>query len=175
MARRHHNPPLTEPFHISRPALFQAVSEAHDARTGGPDPITAGQAAVLLTALGDPYVRDACLAWTDDAAWWLWLDLIRTAPPGRIAPVATLVAVTAYQRGDGVMAAIATEHALQDTSGYRLARLIQACLHAAVPPDVLGDLIAEGLSTHPLHTDTGHRTDSGGGPDHDRPTSPPTD
>jgi hypothetical protein len=139
----------------SRQALYQAVWEAHDARTGGPDPILPGQAAVLLTALTDPHVRDACLAWTDDAAWWLWHDLIHTAPPGHVAPVATLIAVLAYRRGDGVMANITTEHALTDLPGYGLARLVKASLHHAIPPETISTLITEALATQPLAALTG--------------------
>lgn len=136
--------------------LYQALCEAHDARTGGPDPLPPGQAAVLLTALADVHVRDTCLAWTDDAAWWLWHDLIRLAPPGHVAPVATVIAVLAYQRGDGVMAAIATDHALTDRPGYGLARLVQASLHHAIPPEAITTLIAEALATHPLPPGTDH-------------------
>jgi hypothetical protein len=139
----------------SRQALYQAVCEARDARTGGPDPIPPGQAAVLLTALTDPHIRDACLAWTDAAAWWLWHDLIAVTPPGHVAPVATLIAVTAYQRGDGVMASIATEHALTDRPGYGLARLVKASLNHAIPPEAISTLIAEALASQPLAALTG--------------------
>jgi hypothetical protein len=141
----------------SRQTLYQAVCEAHDARTGGPDPIPPGQAATLLTALTDPHVRDACLAWTDPAGWWLWHDLIATAPPGHVAPVAMLIAVVAYQRGDGVMAAIATEHALADVPGYGLARLVQASLRHAVPPEAITSIITDALTAHPLAALTGTR------------------
>ncbi|MFZ1987092.1 MAG: DUF4192 domain-containing protein [Desulfatitalea sp.] len=144
----------------SRETLYQAVCEAHDARTGGPDPITPGQAAILLTALTDVHVRDACMTWTDPAGWWLWHDLIAVAPPGHVAPVAMLIAVVAYQRGDGVMAAIATEHALTDRPGYGLARLVQASLHHALPPEAITTLITEALAEHPLTVPTGPRHDS---------------
>jgi hypothetical protein len=145
----------------SRETLYQAVCEAHDARTGGPDPIPPGQAAILLTALTDVHIRDACLAWTDPAGWWLWHDLIATAPPGHVAPVAMLIAVVAYQRGDGVMAAIATEHALTDRPGYGLAQLVQASLHHALPPEAISTLITKALAKHPLTRLTGARHDNG--------------
>jgi hypothetical protein len=133
----------------TRADLHRAVIEARQAREGGPDPLPAGQAAVLLTAVADVHVRDACMAWTDDAAWWLWHDLIRAAPPGHIAPVAMLIAITAYQRGDGVTAAIATEHALADHPGYVLARLIGTCLEQAVPPEAITHLITQALAVRP--------------------------
>jgi hypothetical protein len=141
--------------------LYQAVCEAHDARTGGPDPLPPGQAAVLLIALTDVHVRDACLAFTDDPGWWLWHDLITTAPPGYVAPVATLIALAAYQRGDGVMAAIATDHALADAPGYGLARLVQASLHHALPPEAISAVIADALAEHPLARRPHARPDNG--------------
>jgi hypothetical protein len=141
--------------------LYQAMREAHDARTGGPDPLPPGQAAVLLTALTDVDVRDACLAFTDDPGWWLWHDLITTAPPGYVAPVATLIAIAAYQRGDGVMAAIAIDHALADTPAYGLARLVQVSLHHALPPEAISAVIADALAEHPLTQPTEARPDNG--------------
>ncbi len=163
----------------SREALYQAVCEAHDARAGGPDPLPPGQAAVLLTALADVHVRDACLAWTDTAAWWLFRDLIVAAPPGYVAPVATAIAVLAYQRGDGVMASIAADHALADTPDYSLARLIRISLHHALPPEAIAGVIAEAAAVHPLTArpgadrapDTPAENATGvDGPDPDRPT-----
>jgi hypothetical protein len=133
-----------------REQLYQAVAEAHDARTGGPDLIPPLQAAILLRAVGDLVVRDQVLAWTDDAAWWLWLDLIPLAPPGQVAPVATLIAVVAYQRGDTVMAEIATRHALADDPGYRLAQLIRDSLRAAIHPDAIRALITDAMATYAL-------------------------
>ena len=142
--RLHHQPART------RTALLDAVREAHDARTGGPDPLLPGQAAVLLSAVNDLVVRDACLTWTDDAAWWLWHDLLHAAPPGRIAPVATLIALLAYQRGDGVTADIATGHALADDPGYGLAQLLRESLHRALPPEAITAVITDALANHPL-------------------------
>jgi hypothetical protein len=163
---------------LSREQLYQAVCEAHDARAGGPDPVPPGQAAVLLTALTDVHVRDACLPWADDAAWWTWHDLIRVAPPGYVAPVATAIAVVAYQRGDGVMAAIATDHALADTPGYGLARLLKVGLHRAIPPEALTTLLAESAAVNPLtarrRTDPAHPGGVSGadGTDPHQPTDP---
>jgi hypothetical protein len=86
-------------------------------------------------------VRDSCCAWHDDAAWWLWTDLIRAAPPGWIAPVATLLAVTAYQRGDTVLAQLATEHALTADPAYSLAQLVDGMLAAHIHPQLVRDAL----------------------------------
>lgn len=133
----------------TREDLFTALTRAHDARTVRPRPIPADHAAVLLHGLTDVIVRDACLAWDDDAAWWLFTDLIRTAPPGWIAPVATVLALLAYQRGDGVTAAIAAEHALLDRPGYPLALLVRGLLDIATTPAQVRAVITEALTQLP--------------------------
>jgi Domain of unknown function (DUF4192) len=147
--------------------LHAELAQAHDARASGPAPLSPGQAAVLLHAVADVHVRDHCLSWADDAAWWLWHDVIHTAPPGWAAPVATLIAVAAYQRGDGVLASLAAERALADVPGYGLARLIRSSLRAAVPPEAIRTLITEALAAH-LLDDLDARPDDGARPGDDR-------
>ena len=114
--------------------LYEAIRDARTARTNGPVPLTADHAALLLQALTDVDVRDAACGWDDDAAWWLWTDLIRTAPPGWIAPVATVLATTTYLRGNAVMARLAAEHALTDDPTYALARLVIGLADAHIHP-----------------------------------------
>jgi hypothetical protein len=133
----------------SREDLFTALTEAHTARAERPQPLTPDLAAVLLQGLTHLDVRDACLAWHDDAAWWLWTDLIHAAPHGWIAPVASVIAVLAYQRGDGILAAIAAEHALLDHPDYRLARLVLGLLDVGTTPTQLRGLIHEALTQLP--------------------------
>jgi hypothetical protein len=52
------------------PVLFRQVAAAHAERASGPSPLTPQQAAVLVHALTDVHVRDACCGWHDDAAWF---------------------------------------------------------------------------------------------------------
>jgi hypothetical protein len=113
---------------------FALLSREHDDRTGGPVPLPVPQAARLLLALQHPHVRDACMDWSDDGAWWLWTELIRHAPAGWVAPVATLIAVTAWQQGRPTQARMAAEHALKDTPGYPLADLLLALFQIEVRP-----------------------------------------
>jgi hypothetical protein len=127
------------------PELFRQVTAAHAARTSGPEPLTPQQAAVLLQALTDVHVRDACCGWHDDAAWWLWTTLIRSTPPTHVAPVASLIATTAYQRGDTVLARIAADHALAANPGYGLARLMKEVVIAQIHPAMVREVFAAAI------------------------------
>jgi hypothetical protein len=119
------------------PVLFRCVIRALLERADGPVPVGPEQAAPLLQALSEIPVRDVCCGWYDDAAWWLWTDLIRATPPDYVPPVATLIATTAYQRGNVVLAQLATDHALTFDPGYGLARLMHAAIGAHVHPDLI--------------------------------------
>jgi hypothetical protein len=121
---------------------YRAIDDAHTARTDGPLPLTPDEASLLLQALADVVVRDAASRWHDDAAWWLWTDLIRTAPNGWIAPAAALLATTTYQRGNAVMARLAAEHALRDNPDYALAQLVVGLTEAHVHPGQLREALS---------------------------------
>ena len=121
---------------------YRAIDDAHTARTDGPLPLTPDEASLLLQALADVVVRDAASRWHDDAAWWLWTDLIRTAPPGWIAPAAALLATTTYQRGNAVLARFAAEHALHDNPDYALAQLVVGLTEAHVHPGQLREALS---------------------------------
>ena len=125
----------------ARTLLAQATVTAHAERTDGPLPLDPAQAALLLHAISVIEVRDGCCDWHDDAAWWLWTDLIRLGPPGWVAPVATLIALTAYQRGDTVLAQLATDHALGADPGYSLAQLVDGMLAAHIHPHLVRDAL----------------------------------
>ena len=56
------------------------------------------------------------------------------APPGFIAPAATLLGIFAWQAGEGAMATCALERAVADDPDYRLAHLIEAAVASAMPP-----------------------------------------
>ena len=51
-------------------------------------------------------------------------------------PPACLLAVTAWQGGDGALANIALDRALADTPGYPMALLLRDALDAGAPPSV---------------------------------------
>jgi hypothetical protein len=100
----------------------------------------------VLRALQDPAVRDRALglALAQDAAAAeaLWTECTRRAPDMLAAAPATLLAVSAWLRGDGAMANIALERALEAEPGYRLARLLFPALAACLPPAELRAMIA---------------------------------
>ena len=66
----------------------------------------------------------------------LWTDLVRRAQPGYVAAPASLLAVTAWQEGNGALANIALDYALADTPGYSMALLIRDALDAGAPPSL---------------------------------------
>jgi hypothetical protein len=125
----------------ARSVLTQAIVTAHTERVDGPIPLGPAQAALLLHAVTVVEVRDGCCAWHDEAACWLWTDLIHAAPPGWVAPVATLLATTAYQRGNSILAQLAAAHALTDDPGYRLARLVDGMVTAQIHPALVRDAL----------------------------------
>jgi hypothetical protein len=87
-------------------------------------PAAVVEAARLLRALELVLVRDLCTVWTDDAAGQLWRDLIRYAPPGWTAPVATLLGLHATLTDDPALGRLALRHALAERPGYSLAQLL---------------------------------------------------
>ena len=95
-------------------------------------------AAALVVALGHLPVRDRVLAWAGDRADEL-LDVLHRLAPQVTAPheaaVCTLLAVTAWSRGDGALANVALDRALAGDPGYRLASLVRVGLDHAVPPE----------------------------------------
>ena len=137
------------PLHpVPPPAtLYRAVVDAHTASSDGPIRLPAEQAALLLQALQDLRIRDLCCVWSDDASWWLWTTLASYAPASHVPPVAALIATTAYQRGDTLLARMAAEHALAFDPGYGLGQLMlgvaQAQIHPATVREILSGALAE--------------------------------
>jgi hypothetical protein len=69
-----------------------------------------------------------------DAHRRLWTDVVRRAQPGYVAAPASLLAVTAWQEGNGALANIALDRALADDPAYSMALLLRDLLDAGVPP-----------------------------------------
>jgi hypothetical protein len=61
-------------------------------------------------------------------------DLVRCAPPGLVAPAATVLAITRWTSGDGARANVALDRACDDDPSYALAHLVGAALHSGLPP-----------------------------------------
>jgi hypothetical protein len=100
----------------------------------------------VLWALADTRVRDRALTFAlgDDAAAAeaLWTECTRRAPAPLDAAPATLLAVSAWLRGDGALANVALDRALASRPTYTFARLLAQGLAACLPPAELRAMIA---------------------------------
>jgi hypothetical protein len=96
------------------------------------------QAAWLTLALAEVRVRDAAWLRMDprqrDAHQRLWAGLTRLARPGYVAAPATLLALTAWQSGNGALGQVALDRALADKPGDPLALILRDALDIATPP-----------------------------------------
>jgi Domain of unknown function (DUF4192) len=119
-------------------------------RPGTPEArLTDAEIARVLWGLRDGDVRDRALGLAlgpdAGAAEVLWTDCTRRALAPLDAAPATLLAVSAWLRGDGAMANVALSRALAAEPGYRLARLLAHALEACLGPAELRALIRESL------------------------------
>jgi hypothetical protein len=130
--------------------LYAQVEASRTAQATHPQALTEHDAAVLLLAVDQDLVRDACVSWHDDAAVSLWRALLPMAPPGWVAAVATLLALASYQRGDGVLARLAAERALQDDPDYTFADMIIRALRGGLSPHELRQGLADTVKDNPL-------------------------
>ncbi|GGP40662.1 DUF4192 domain-containing protein [Saccharothrix coeruleofusca] len=123
-----------------RALVHQAVTAAADRKT----PLTDEEVVLLAHALSDPWVRDASLSYAVGehaiGAERLWTELTRACPPPERAEPATLLAFSAYLRGEGALAAAALERAQQAHPGHRLATLLRTALESGIPPERIREL-----------------------------------
>lgn len=105
---------------------------------GGDRALDADRVAALGVALMDPILRDNCLRTCfeerGEAVESLWLELVRRLPVPFDAAPATLLAMTAYNRGDGAFARICLTRAIESCPDCTLAVLLADLLDRAVPP-----------------------------------------
>lgn len=101
----------------------------------------------VLGRLSEIQVRDFALGSHDgesaDGYRTMWMHLLRSAPPGFIAPVACLAAAIAYEYGDGALARAALDRALTDAPTYSLALLLQRVFNAGWPPRSFAEMRSE--------------------------------
>ena len=92
----------------------------------------------LAVLLADTAVRDD--AWArmhparHDAHVRLWTDVVRAAALDYVPAPASLLAFTAWQSGNGALAAMAVDRALGADPSYSMARLLSEAIAAALPP-----------------------------------------
>lgn len=63
------------------------------------------------------------------------VELLRAAPPGEGAPAATLLALVSWMTGDGALATVAGELALDEDPDYRLAGLALSLMSSGLSPE----------------------------------------
>ena len=120
----------------------------------------------LLLALDDLLVRDAAMGWAPvgpgrrgrraipsgdtpaeaPGGELLWRALLEVAPDECAAAPATLLAWSAYLRGDGLTANLALDRALAADPGYRLAGLLAAAYSRGVAPESLDGAVRRGAA-----------------------------
>jgi Domain of unknown function (DUF4192) len=92
----------------------------------------------LAVLLADIRVRDDAWARMDpahrDAHCGLWTDVLRGAALEFVPAPASLLAFTAWQSGNGALAAMAVDRALTADPGYSMAQLLAGAVDAVLPP-----------------------------------------
>ena len=101
----------------------------------------------VIGRLSEIQVRDFALgSHTDETTehyWAMWRDLLLIAPRGFVAPIASLFAAMAYERGEGALAHKALDRALADDDQYSLALLLRRVFTAGWPPQSFTAMRAE--------------------------------
>ena len=104
-------------------------------------------AARVIGRISDIQVRDYALGShndeTADAYWQMWRELLLIAPRGFVAPIASIFAALAYERGEGALAHKALDRALADDERYSLALLLRRVFTAGWPPQSFSAMRAE--------------------------------
>jgi len=117
-----------------------AVGDMITIYRGGGSYATDYQVAWLSVALKDLRVRDDAWARMDPrdsgAHRRLWTDMVRRAQPGHVAAPASLLAFVAWQEGNGALANVALDRALDDDPGYSMALLLRQVITAGAPPSL---------------------------------------
>ncbi|SIJ06185.1 Uncharacterised protein [Mycobacteroides abscessus subsp. abscessus] len=103
--------------------------------------------AAIAASLDYGEVRDRLLAlgvtqFADTAAL-LWAALARVATGRFRAGALALMGGAAYLRGDGPLASVALDAALDEVPQHRLSTLLRICLDEGIPPDKLRTMLGE--------------------------------
>jgi hypothetical protein len=126
--------PLLAIADAGRRSVRQAVARYRR----GADMTDPDELAWLGFVLTDMRVRDDAWARMDpaynEAHQRLWTHLVRQLPAEFVPAPAALLAFVAWQAGDGALASIAIERALDADPSYSMALLIADALYAGLPP-----------------------------------------
>ncbi|MEV4314618.1 DUF4192 domain-containing protein [Actinocrispum sp. NPDC049592] len=103
----------------------------------------------LTVALVHEEVRDSCLRpeviELGQAVQDLWLDLTRATPVPYRAEAAGLLAATAFLHGNGPLAGVAIDAALDANRGHRLSKMLRCAMDLGLSPEGFADIVARGL------------------------------
>jgi len=125
---------------LARLEGLSAVADALRVYRGGGKFATDDQVAWLSLSLAHLAVRDDAWARMDpdfrDAHTRLWTDVVRRAEPAYLPAPAALLAFTAWQCGNGALANVALDRALDADPGYSMALLLRDTIDAGVPPSL---------------------------------------
>src|SRR5579875_592814 len=117
---------------------LRAVSEAIAVYRQGGRLTSDDRFAWLAVSVSDLRVRDDAWARMEpghvEAHLRLWTDVVRRAPARYVPAVASLLAFTAWQAGNGALANLAAERALAADPEYSMALLILDAVGAGLPP-----------------------------------------
>ncbi|GAB4079822.1 DUF4192 domain-containing protein [Modestobacter muralis] len=123
------------------------LTAVHGAGTARAPRLSDRQVARLAWGLRDADLRDRALTLalgeSAPGAEAVWTELTRRAPAPLDAAPATLLAVSAWLRGDGALANVALDRALGSEPSYTLAGLLRTALDACLPPAVVRQVIRE--------------------------------
>ena len=102
----------------------------------------------LAVGLADPRVRDTLYALAAgeyaERAEALWALLARTLPDPWRAEALVLLAFSAYARGDGPLAGVSLDAALQARPTHRMASMLDTALQSGMHPERIRDLAVTG-------------------------------
>jgi len=138
---------------VVRRAGADAVRGAFDRHRRG-EQLADEDVARLALLLEDPAVRDFAWAHTDSGpqSQQLWTEVTRRAETDQVPAPACLLAFAAFRSGDGVLARVALDRALDADPTYSLALLLSEVLRRGIHPSVFNDLL-------PVAPDTANQPD----------------
>jgi hypothetical protein len=127
-----------------------AIAEALDQRLRG-DPLTHDQVAWLTVLLMSIQVRDIAWSLIQGSGTVLfhhralWQDVLHRAEPDLVPAPASLFAFAAWRSGDGGIARLALDRALDQDPRYRMAVMLHQAITSGLPPSAL-----DGFPSAPL-------------------------
>ncbi|MGU3500443.1 DUF4192 domain-containing protein [Mycobacterium sp. C31M] len=120
-------------------------------RVGTAEDLDDADIVTVVRALTDPRVRDTLYGLAVGAmaadAEALWATLSRLLPAPWRTEALTLLAFSAYARGDGPLAGIALEAAIEIDPSHRMATMLDCALQSGMRPDQIRELAISGYRT----------------------------